>query len=199
MKISCDIIRDILPLYAEDMVSNATKEMVNEHLCECEACASELETIKKPRKLPVEADVKSLKRVGDAIRRRRILSVMAVFLLIATILIGGAFALDVTIMPVNGQALHTDLLYWVAGMAAASVLCFFTGRYFREKWYGELLGRIAIVSGSLAISLVIVAEGTPYSAVKEAVTDSAVVALPLCLFGLCIHQIIKLNRRDKGL
>lgn len=199
MKLSCDIIRDILPLYAENMVSNATREAVEEHISDCANCSKELEALKQNQKLPVEADVKSLKRVGDAIRRRRILSVMAVFLLIATILIGGAFALNVTVMPVNGQPLHTDLLYCVAGMAGGSVLCFFAGRYFREKWYGELLGRFAIVSGSLAISLVIVAAGTPYSAVKEAVTDSTVVALPLCLFGLCLHQIIKLNRRDKGL
>ena len=57
MKISCDIIRDILPLYAEDMVSTATKEMVDEHLCECESCTAELENLRKPAKLPVEADV----------------------------------------------------------------------------------------------------------------------------------------------
>ena len=42
MKVSCDIIRDILPLYAEDMVSEDTKGMVEEHLCECPDCTERL-------------------------------------------------------------------------------------------------------------------------------------------------------------
>lgn len=84
MKISCDIIRDILPLYAEDMVSNATKEMVDDHLCECENCTKELGTLKKAEKLPVEVDVNSLKRVGDSIRRRRVLAAMAAVLTVLT-------------------------------------------------------------------------------------------------------------------
>ena len=45
MEISCDIIKDILPLYAEDMVSNATREMVDEHLCKCDDCTKELASL----------------------------------------------------------------------------------------------------------------------------------------------------------
>lgn len=93
MNISCDIIRDILPLYAEDMTSEATKELVQTHLCDCESCTKELEDLKKTR-IPVEIDTSALKRVGDSIRRRRILAVMAVFLFIATVLLGGALLLD---------------------------------------------------------------------------------------------------------
>lgn len=77
MKISCDIIKDILPLYAEDMVSQPTKDMVNDHLAECEGCTKELEALRKPQKLPVEADVIALKRVEAAIRRRKVLTVAA--------------------------------------------------------------------------------------------------------------------------
>ena len=36
-KISCHIIQDILPLYVDGIVSEDTKEMVEEHLRECEA------------------------------------------------------------------------------------------------------------------------------------------------------------------
>ena len=41
MKISCEIIRDILPLYAEGMASQATKEMVEQHLALSSAVLSE--------------------------------------------------------------------------------------------------------------------------------------------------------------
>lgn len=38
MKIDCDIIRDLLPLYAEDIVSDKSKEAVDMHLMECSDC-----------------------------------------------------------------------------------------------------------------------------------------------------------------
>ncbi len=39
MKTNCDIIRDLLPLYAEHITSEATNALVEEHLAECEVCA----------------------------------------------------------------------------------------------------------------------------------------------------------------
>ena len=38
MKTNCDIIRDLLPLYAEHITSEASNALVEEHLAECEAC-----------------------------------------------------------------------------------------------------------------------------------------------------------------
>lgn len=43
MKNECSIIRDILPLYVENMVSEDTSEFVKEHLESCPACRAELE------------------------------------------------------------------------------------------------------------------------------------------------------------
>ena len=37
-KINCNVIQDILPLYIDDVVSDDTKELVEEHLKECPAC-----------------------------------------------------------------------------------------------------------------------------------------------------------------
>ena len=45
MKNKCSIIRDILPLYAEKLVSDDTSEFVREHLDNCPACRIELEQI----------------------------------------------------------------------------------------------------------------------------------------------------------
>ena len=46
MKNECNIIRDILPLYAEDMVSTDTSAFVEEHLTKCAECRAELENLK---------------------------------------------------------------------------------------------------------------------------------------------------------
>ncbi len=47
MKHDCEVIRDLLPLYQDDVCSPKSREMVEEHLKECEACKKELEEIKK--------------------------------------------------------------------------------------------------------------------------------------------------------
>lgn len=46
MKNECNIIRDILPLYAEDMVSADTSAFVEQHLTKCAECCAELENLK---------------------------------------------------------------------------------------------------------------------------------------------------------
>mgnify|MGYP000917943018 FL=1 len=45
MKISCDVIRDLLPLYVEDMLSNDSKNIVDEHIEQCENCSEELKKL----------------------------------------------------------------------------------------------------------------------------------------------------------
>lgn len=89
MKISCDIIRDILPLYAENMTSQASSDMVDEHLRECRGCTDYLEELRKPARLP--APTRSLQNVKKDISKRRLLSVLtAVFLVLS--LVAGVYA-----------------------------------------------------------------------------------------------------------
>lgn len=46
MKNECSVIKDLLPLYVEDMVSAETKEYVEEHLESCPDCRRELADLK---------------------------------------------------------------------------------------------------------------------------------------------------------
>ena len=46
MNITCNIIKDLLPLYAEDMVSEDSKALVDDHLCSCDSCTKELAELK---------------------------------------------------------------------------------------------------------------------------------------------------------
>ncbi|MDR0952373.1 MAG: zf-HC2 domain-containing protein [Oscillospiraceae bacterium] len=46
MKTSCEIIRDLLPLYCDGVLSAASRELVEEHLNECADCRALLEKMK---------------------------------------------------------------------------------------------------------------------------------------------------------
>lgn len=56
-KINCDIIKDVLPLYLDGVVSNATKEMVEEHLSFCDSCRKEAEELKQDIVLPTSKNI----------------------------------------------------------------------------------------------------------------------------------------------
>lgn len=61
-EINCNIIRDILPLYVDEVVSEDTKKLVSEHLEGCPGCRQELEQLRKPVAIPVEREAGPLKR-----------------------------------------------------------------------------------------------------------------------------------------
>lgn len=42
MKITCDIIQDLLPLYEDDVLSEDSRQLVEEHLADCEKCRQNL-------------------------------------------------------------------------------------------------------------------------------------------------------------
>lgn len=107
MDITCDIIRDLLPLYAEDLVSEDSKQLVDEHLCQCDPCTKQLGILKKAAQLPVEVDTTALKRVGNTIRRRRILAVLTALLFVVTVAVGGALLLDARIYLTAEQAVDS--------------------------------------------------------------------------------------------
>jgi hypothetical protein len=43
MKTSCGIIRDLLPIYNDNVCSKESRELVEEHIKDCQECKSELE------------------------------------------------------------------------------------------------------------------------------------------------------------
>ena len=61
MKISCNIIKDLLPLYVENIVSNESKALVEEHLKSCIECQSKLQKMQQPVKLSADKDMNELK------------------------------------------------------------------------------------------------------------------------------------------
>ena len=89
MRLSCSVIRDLLPLYAEDLASEESAELVREHLDGCEGCRLYLDSLNQPRS-PVPEDTAPLKNLKRELRRRRLrvaaIAALGVFVLLFAIL-----------------------------------------------------------------------------------------------------------------
>ncbi len=83
MKNECSIVKDLLPLYEEKMVSAGTADFVEEHLRGCEACRKEYERVKEPpTPLPSGGKVPLMTlRRKLRIRRLQTVALTAVFVL----------------------------------------------------------------------------------------------------------------------
>ena len=76
-KINCAIIKDILPLYADDIVSEDTKKLVEEHLLNCHDCKKELSLLKTDLETPKvviteKDDIAFLKKLSLDIKKKRV-------------------------------------------------------------------------------------------------------------------------------
>lgn len=114
-KISCDIIKDVLPLYLDGVVSNATKEMVEEHLSSCDSCRNEAEILKQDIILPSTKNIqlseaRVFKKLKSHLRKKN--TIILVIAIIATILIAIGFhsyaILAKTCIPYDNDIISID-------------------------------------------------------------------------------------------
>ena len=137
MKISCSIIRDLLPLYAEDLASEDTRILVDEHLCACGDCTNLLNTMQKTTPIPVEASPESLGKVKKTIRRRRLLSVMAAVMTVITIT-SAVFTYMFTPFQLTKDQALDDFYIREDGAVVIDYSPYVTGRIMsgnEENWY----------------------------------------------------------------
>lgn len=94
MRNECNIIRDILPLYAENMVSPDTADFVGEHLRGCEACRKEYERTKAPQPTHEISDAAPLLKLGRKMRVKKIQTVAMTAVFVIALLISAFAVLD---------------------------------------------------------------------------------------------------------
>ncbi len=119
MNQQCPLIRDLLALYAEDMVSPETKHFVEAHLEGCEACRQELATLRRPHPLPASDDAAPLKKLRQRLNRRRNLIIATTALIVATVFILlGAFLTTPEYLPAEEAVIsclssgsHTTIIF----------------------------------------------------------------------------------------
>lgn len=92
MKLPCDIVQDLLPLYQDDLCSQATREAVEEHLRECETCGKQHAAVQELTEPEVEVKPKQEKKAAaksfKKIRNRWIASIIIILLLIPVLYLG---------------------------------------------------------------------------------------------------------------
>lgn len=110
MNISCNVIRDILPLYAEDMVCEETKALVDEHLCGCDECTKELGRLKKKEAIPVSVDTAPMEHIRKTILKRQTLTTVCVILTIMSLIWSGTvFMTSPIYIPVDKAVKDVEL------------------------------------------------------------------------------------------
>lgn len=145
MKINCNIIRDLLPLYADQICSNESRELVDEHLAECKDCSALLQQI---RNTEIETDLKIeaenvLHHQADFFKRKSAVigtAIAAIFMipvvvcLIVNLAVGAALdwffivlaslvvAASLTVVPL---VVPENKFLWTLGTFTASLLMLF--------------------------------------------------------------------------
>jgi len=97
MRNECNIIRDILPLYAENMVSSDTAAFVEEHLKNCEACSKELERIKEPQQTRKVSDTAPLLKLSRKMKIKRMQTIALTAVFVIALLVSAFAVLDAPI------------------------------------------------------------------------------------------------------
>ncbi len=85
MKITCEIIRDLLPLYAEELASPDSRVLVEEHTAQCPACKRQLDELRTPTPAAPAAPMTTVNRL---LRRRTLLWCVLVGCLVAALALG---------------------------------------------------------------------------------------------------------------
>ncbi len=76
MKVTCNVIRDLLPLYLENIASNDTCIIVEQHISFCEDCRKQLEEMKLYNNPPIDTDVAPLRNLKATLRKKKLQTII---------------------------------------------------------------------------------------------------------------------------
>ena len=91
MENNCNIVKDLIPLYAEGLASEDSAKLVEGHVSECEGCAAELEKVRSDSAAApgITDSAAPLKAVNKTLRQRRAriaaLCALCVFLVLTVV------------------------------------------------------------------------------------------------------------------
>lgn len=95
MNHECSVVRDLLPLYAEELVNSETAEFVNAHLQECAACREAYAQVKEPARRPTETA--PLRRLREKLNAMKVRTVILTAMLTAALFVSAFSVLSAPI------------------------------------------------------------------------------------------------------
>lgn len=120
MRVECEVIQDLLPLYVEDLASEKSRELVEEHLRTCENCRIDVEKMQQENpQVKYAQEVDPWKKIRRKIRRDKItVGVIVAFLVVAVmIVLQGKFFL------VPGDEMGYSLLNFYICLPLTALIC----------------------------------------------------------------------------
>ncbi len=209
MKYNCDIIRDLLPLYIDDVASVSSRQMVEEHLQECPDCRKMLSRLKNDEtenaitaeKEEVIADQRRFFRQNSAVAGSVIAGIFMIPILVCLIvnLASGAgltwFFIVLSALLVAGSVSIVPLMapenkgLWTLGSFTASILlllgvcCLYSG----GRWF--FLAGTAVLFGLSLIFLPFAVKSKAFSGFPENRKGITVMAADTALYVLMMLTI----------
>ena len=112
-KIKCEVIRDLMPLVADDVASAESKELVSEHVESCEVCkayfagmTAQIARTAVPEDGPTSTFVKFTHRMEKRVRMKKVMiALTAAFVALCVVIVGGMVVFD----KMNGKFRKTDI------------------------------------------------------------------------------------------
>lgn len=121
MKIDCDIIADLMPLYVEEIACEKSRVLIEQHVSECERCEKKLQEM-KGEEIKVSYSTDSMEVFRKIYRKHNLfISAVSIYLTLATIiLVWGMFFLE----PGNemGYCLLSNYLFLPAGGIVTTII-----------------------------------------------------------------------------
>ena len=92
---NCDMIKDLLPLYADDVCSEESRKAVEEHINSCPDCKAELEKLRKNVTVSPQKDTEVLKRIKKRLRiEKLVVSLISVLAICGILLYGLVYCIN---------------------------------------------------------------------------------------------------------
>lgn len=88
---TCNIIRDVLPLYIDEVVCPDTREWVETHLADCPDCRRAMEDMRRETAIPAETDIAALKKFKKHINCGRIIASVITALVMLAAIVSAAY------------------------------------------------------------------------------------------------------------
>ena len=207
----CEVIRDLLPLYADDVCSERSRELIEEHLRECPECSAELEKLRAGEALEeglleekeqvIERQAKQFRRrgatVGSTIAGLFMIPILVCFIVnLASgaplgwffVVLGGlAVAASLIIVPLmvpKNKLFWTFCAFSLSVLLLLAIICYYSG----ANWFFTVAS--AVVFGLAVVFLPFAVRSEP---VRELLGDFsrplAVIAVDVILFANMMNMI----------